>query len=193
MEKRIRVSPGLFLLIAALIAFDSDGRSLWLLLSAAIHELGHMCAIAACGRRLGAISAEITGLRISYSGKGTYLADFIGAAAGPLCNLATAALCSRICPEMEYFIGLNLLLCLVNLLPALPLDGGRMVLAVLEYRFGPDKGIRACRLLGLACALMVLACAAYVSVRVKLNLSLLAFSAMLLAGNRNNVLYNPAE
>jgi len=58
-------------------------------------------------------------------------------------------------PYVQYtlyvMMRLNILWCLLNLIPLAPLDGGHLVLYLLERRFGP-QGYRAALVLGLLCA-----------------------------------------
>ncbi|KUG04249.1 stage iv sporulation pro-sigma-k processing enzyme (spoivfb) [hydrocarbon metagenome] len=82
------------------------------------------------------------------------------AMAGPLISLAMAAVCFFLLPEQgpltRLFINLNLFLGSFNLLPALPLDGGRMVRAVLSRRAGYRKATLATAFTGKVIAVLAL-------------------------------------
>jgi len=56
--------------------------------------------------------------------------------AGPACNLLLYGLGLLFWPHFELFLQANLMLGLFNLVPALPLDGGRVCRAVLARRWG---------------------------------------------------------
>ena len=72
------------------------------------------------------------------------------AAAGPTANLLMLVLGAALThwgwlePRMSVsFVQVNLVLCLFNLLPALPLDGGRILYAVLEKPLGSGRALKA--------------------------------------------------
>lgn len=115
-----------------------------------VHETAHLAAAAAAG-------VPIPELRLMPFGGSASIGNpyaiapwqlFIVASAGPLSNLflilSSAALCHW--GIMDYslaalFTRVNLLLMLFNILPALPLDGGRMLYALLFRRFGAERSL----------------------------------------------------
>lgn len=130
------LAVGVFLLTSA--------RRSWLLLfwlAAILHELGHLVALRLLRGRVEALRFRLSGAEICYRGTGiSYGGEVLLALAGPGMNLlwaAVLALASRWYPEdfLYRFIGCHLVLALFNLLPALPLDGGRMLQSALEARF----------------------------------------------------------
>ncbi len=123
-----------------------------LMLSVALHELGHTYVALKFGCRVRDITLMLIG------GRATLLdmprepwREFVMAAAGPLVS-ATLWLAGRqlllIVPPLmsanlpflvlllSYLSRINLMLCLFNLLPAFPMDGGRMLRAALSQRMG---------------------------------------------------------
>ena len=111
------------------------------------------------------------------------------AAAGPASNLLLILLSTSMAhwgllapPDALLFLRVNLVLLAFNLLPALPLDGGRMLYAALFRRIGADKaltiGIWAGRVA--AAGLMLSAAALFVRQGV-LNLSYLFAAVFLIA------------
>jgi len=137
------VAYSLSFLAAGVFLLTSARRS-WLLLfwlAAILHELGHLAALRLLRGRVEALRFRLSGAEICYRGTGiSYGGEVLLALAGPGMNLlwaAVLALISRWYPEdlLYRFIGCHLVLALFNLLPALPLDGGRVLQSALETRF----------------------------------------------------------
>lgn len=131
--------------------FGMDRETIVLMLSLAAHESGHLIAAKLVHARVSEIrltpfGALATVERMHDLSPTRLIAV---AAAGPIANLAAVlALCAlcqmRWIHPMNAAIGLriNLLLLLFNLLPALPLDGGRIAWALLANRFSRVKALR---------------------------------------------------
>ena len=131
-----------FLVVAIYLLLSTEKS--WLLLfwaAAAIHELGHLLALLLAGGRITRFCFRLSGAELQYSGnRVSYGGEVVIALAGPLMNLASAclcALCTRLWPYdwIYRFAGCHLVLAVFNLLPALPLDGGRVLQTVLEAVF----------------------------------------------------------
>ena len=109
-----------------------------LLLPVAVHELGHLLALKLLGFRLRTLGLEAKGLMIRYSGMGSWLQEAAAALAGPLAGLLYGILllpAEGTIPEWLSVSGsVSLMLTGFNLLPILPLDGGR-ALGALCFRF----------------------------------------------------------
>ena len=145
----ITVSPGGALGFAALLLFV-ELRHLPALLSAAlIHELGHITLLKLCGVKLIELKLEFFGLCLITTPPTSRAWEALCALSGPFAGLLWAAVIHRHSPLAAAF---SLLLSVYNLLPALPLDGGRALLALCGRRWllRLTGAISACALLALA-------------------------------------------
>ena len=146
-----RLHP-LFLLVGVWYAFT--GELFLFLLSALVaiqHECAHAFAAAKLGYKLNAIILMPFGAVIDGDLRGISLKDEIFVAlCGPLCNLLTAVLFVALwwlMPDAYAFTDVacysSLSIAVVNLLPAYPLDGGRIVKCALARAFlkgTPEEG-----------------------------------------------------
>lgn len=115
-------------------------RLLPMLLALLLHESGHLIIGRILGMRAEEIELTPFGGVISMRNMSAArpLHAFLLSAAGPVFSLLGCFLASVIAPLLGFpfaqtFARGNLLLLLVNLVPALPLDGGRMVRALLSH------------------------------------------------------------
>ncbi len=113
-------------------------------------------------------------------------AEVVIAAAGPACNLvllmaAISIDCLFPLPEeqLRYFIDVNLGLAALNLLPALPLDGGRILRGVLSKHFDPVRVTRGCAVSGIAVSAMLALFFLWMAFHGVMNLSLLLVAVFL--------------
>ena len=148
------------LLLAAFVWLASP-LLLGAILSAAVcHELGHWLVLRRVGGRIQRLHITVFGAemqvddrRISYGG------ELLTAAAGPVINLLLAAamgLLGRWWEPLYLFAGAQLVLGAFNLLPALPLDGGRILWLALAWLTEPYTAQRVLSAVSLAVSLALL-------------------------------------
>lgn len=126
---RVVIRPSFVAFWTILCLVDTQGLLIYFIPAAIVHELGHVACLYALGGRAEELELNGAGAKIEMTLSGGYGADATTAAAGPTVNLLCALICGGFGWEME--AGANLLLGLFNLLPVLPLDGGRLLTALL--------------------------------------------------------------
>lgn len=164
----VKVNP-LFLLLCIIYIYLGLAREILVVLTSVLmHEIAH------------GIMAKIMGLKIAeidllpFGGQAK-IEDFTGldpdkeiyvALAGPITSLSLAAVFYFLPlkfdpPTLEMMFKVNLLLGCLNLLPALPLDGGRVLRALLSPYQGYKKATRAAALAGELMGVLMIAGGAY--------------------------------
>lgn len=116
------------------------------------------------------------------------------ALAGPACNLLLMIISAALCwwKIMNPWIAAalieqNVMILCFNLLPALPLDGGRILCGVLEGRMSISGAARVCSWLSRGLAVGILLLSGYGLVCGHLNLTLPAAAVFLLTGAQREV------
>lgn len=140
----VKITPG-FLLTMAVMFWLDEGVGLlgWGVLACVVHELGHLLVGAALGGRPRWLSLSAVGLELNmeYPAGLSYGRELAVALAGPAVNLVTGGICAQF---GNYLLaGVSFGLGLFNLMPVLPLDGGRALWCVLSALFGAQTGERA--------------------------------------------------
>lgn len=125
--------------MAGFLIYAADGKKLLLIgIPVLIHEAGHLIAMKAFGSRASELRWELGGLCIRYAAVPGTSAQLITALAGPAAGLIYVLPASHFGADGELSAWISLLLSAYNLLPVLPLDGGR----VIEALFGEDCAAR---------------------------------------------------
>ena len=154
----LTVSPG-FLLLAAAVYFAGGVGALAAFWAAALaHELGHLAAMFMAGVTIRGIRVTACGPVIEYGGALDRRQEAGILAAGPVAGLLFAVLCFVTdIPFLCYTGAIALLAALFNLLPVLPMDGGRLAQYALETALPERTAAVILRVTGTLCALGVLA------------------------------------
>lgn len=179
---KVEVSPGFLLLLGALFWLDEGvGLLPWGLAACAVHELGHIAAAAALGGRIEGLSLTVVGaeLRIGYEVPLTYGRDSLVALAGPAANLLWGVLALAL--HWKLAAALTLAVGAFNLLPIMPLDGGRVVYGLLAGRLDIDWAERLMTALS-GCLVGLLIGVGAVAAAQFANVTLLFTALWLLAG-----------
>ena len=157
---------------------------------AVTHELGHSIASARLGYELKRIvlmpyGAVIRGEKQCFS----YFDEVRIAIAGPLVNFATAILLTAVWwvfpeayPYTELAVSASLTIAIINLLPAFPLDGGRILLALLSAHTGRKTALMIVRFVGIALSTGLFVLFVY-SCFNSFNPSLMFFASFMFFGN----------
>ena len=194
----------LFLLVG--VWYACTGELFLFLLSALVaiqHECAHAFASARLGYKLNKIVLMPFGAIIDGDLEGISFKDEIYVAAwGPICNLITAAFFVALwwlVPTMYAFTDTacysSLSIALVNLLPAYPLDGGRILKCILTRAYlkrnpNTQKAVKRaekiCRATTLTIAGCLLTLFILLYTKKHVNLTLLAFAVFLAVGAFGN-------
>lgn len=179
---RLEASPGFLLLLGVLYWLDEGvGLLPWGLLACTVHELGHMAAALAFGGQVERLSLTVVGAELSFSCRFpmTYGQDGLVALAGPAANLLLGGLFFVLDWHLAAVISLGI--GAFNLLPILPLDGGRLVYGLLAERLDPDWADRLLTA-SAGCLVGLLAGAGVIAAVCYANVTLLLTALWLLAG-----------
>ena len=164
----VRIHP---LAVAALIGACVLGRLdalLMAMLALTLHEAAHVVVAGVFGCEIHSVELQPFGGVARMHDPGlTAHAEWCIASAGPVASFIIAGVTSMagyyapaVGARIEPFLTFNLALGTVNLLPALPLDGGRVVRSALAGRFSASLALRATAWAGILCGAGMLAAAA---------------------------------
>lgn len=191
---RVVVSWPFLALLALAAAAGFWPQALLLFGTLLAHELAHLIVAQALEVAISKVELQPYG-GIAYL-EGTAALDPYAetavAAAGPANNfvlLAAGVLLQRwslFAPDLlDFFLELNLTMALFNLLPALPLDGGRIYRAYLRRRVGYDEATKRLARLGRVMGLVLVAGAGIGLLFGRLYLPALLFAPFLVQGARH--------
>lgn len=127
-RSKIDLEPGFFAMLCAYFYLDPANTFAPFCISALLHEAGHLLCLRALGAPVYRVRLSCCGAVICTDSL-PYGRELIAAASGPVVNLALIFLTMHSYPLTAL---VNFCLFTYNMLPFYPLDGGRMLRAVLH-------------------------------------------------------------
>ena len=189
-KERFGISAPAIAAAALLYCLAPIDKLLAVLLPVIFHELGHILALRLLGLRICRFKIELKGLCLEYRGYTGGLGHALAAAAGPALGLLYALAASLLAARygnswLELTAGVSLLLSAFNLLPALTLDGGRILYHLSAALFGERAAARVTDIVSLAVGTALLGLGTYLMFRgFSLALELAAVWLLLSTGLR---------
>lgn len=173
---RLKVNPLMIPAVIILIAVGMGDVVLCTIPALILHEWAHIIAAAALGMTI----TEMELFPFGCAAKMQFFAlsrakEIIVAAAGPAVNLITACTIFVIDRYTESFamagklIAANIAIATINLLPALPLDGGRITRALFASFMGYRRATKFMSLAGIFFAAIIIGIGIYTAVKSSFN------------------------
>ena len=144
-RRKLSLSIAAVLLTACLYYRGGVLLVLILALPVLAHELSHILALKLLGQKITGLSLDAQGLCIHYEGTCAPVGHILAALSGPIGGALYALTGLSGIEWLRQSAGLSLLLTAFNLLPLLPLDGGRVFSQLCVLILGEVRGDRLCR------------------------------------------------
>ena len=159
-------------------------------LTALLHEYGHASTAERLGYKMNKISLMPYGAVINGAIEGlSYKDEVLVALMGPLTNLTVCVffvclwwLIPESYPYTETIVFSNLSVAAINLLPAWPLDGGRIFSAALSLVTTRKKAMLIVKITGIVCAIALFSLFVFSVIKNNINISILFFALFMLTG-----------
>ena len=179
-QMELRVHPLTVLVLAGACVLGRIGALLQAMLALSLHEAAHAVVANVFCCRIDSVELQPFGgvARMREAGL-TPHAERCIALAGPVASFVIAGVTAVVCDivpavadRMQTFLSCNLTLGLINLLPALSLDGGRVARSLMSQRFAAAVALRVTAWTGIATGVGMLALFIVATVRGAYNLTL---------------------
>lgn len=184
--KKVRINLLIFPLFFSAFIFNFAELLFISYLTAFVHEYFHIAAMKFLGIPLKKIDIQPFGICAYINNVSVFSSykEVLIAAAGPLFNFtfALVLICIKHFTYFEYLdyaISINILMGTFNLIPALPLDGGRILRAILSIKFGIIRAYNFMLSLSRKIIICILAAGIFIVIFVPFNFSLLLICAFL--------------
>lgn len=184
----ILVSPIVIVLAAMVVFFGYATRLIVVAMVVLLHEAAHAFAAVFLGYNLEEVKLFPLGGAIRIGGM--FQLDpgieIIIALAGPVMNIFLVlftfwfgihGLVQDL--AVDFFVAINVIMAIFNLLPALPMDGGRILRALLSYRWGIVKATHAVWVMGRLLAVLLVLLAAFSAAASPFVITMLAAAVFL--------------
>lgn len=152
-------------------------------LSVLLHECAHIVAAALLGVGVWGIEISPFGVCALLESEGINNSEkeFAIAFCGPFFSLILG-LCAYIAPiwEREYIFFMNICICAVNLIPVLPLDGGRMLRSMLTYKMGILRAYNVSVRVSKALTVLLWIFSIWILIKTKMNFTYVLIAAFLM-------------
>ncbi|MDO4567943.1 MAG: site-2 protease family protein [Clostridia bacterium] len=198
----VKCNPLVLIVIAVSFVFGLAELLLLTILSLSVHEFAHIYMAKQCGVSVSELELLPIGCvaRMDTRKLTASKHERTIAMAGPLAS-ALFALCvygiagvADICSEvLDELIALNLALCLFNLFPALPLDGGRVARSFLAERLGYVAATRACSIAGIALGFIAFGAGIALAVLDRCNAAPALIGFTILAASQRELKYATSD
>ncbi|MBR5614243.1 MAG: hypothetical protein IKW64_02945 [Clostridia bacterium] len=185
--KHLRINIWLIFVIVCSVLGKYWDMFVFAYISAALHELTHIL----CARALGVSVSNVTLYPFGISARleSGYIRssekEFLIALSGPAFSMAMFWTCTALSRfqtdiNLKFIADTNLAICIINLIPALPLDGGRIFKAVLTSRYGIIRAYNLILKFSKVAIICLFAVALIIFFVCHFNFSLILISAFLL-------------
>lgn len=141
---KIEINLKIIFVLIFLFMFNNMNTYLIFLFFILIHELAHLLVGISIGGIPKKMTISIFGVSMEFYsyGKNKAISKLIFFSSGPLINLILGTLCYKFMEDTNIkllIVGTNFAIGVFNLLPILPLDGGKILKEILQIIFGLEK------------------------------------------------------
>lgn len=176
--------------VLVMVLYLSPSRSMIgvMLITLLLHEAAHALCAYLLGLHISQVELMPFGGAVRLEGW-CALEGWRGAlisASGPLANLLVVMVCASLVQaglfhpsQLSIWVKCNLSLMLLNLIPALPLDGGRIVCAILGYNYSPFTVRKILSLMGCVLAILLLTLGVWSASQGVINLTIFLMGSYL--------------